>query len=521
MKWLLACVVAAIAIAQSDPAAQWWSHVAFLAADTLEGRQPGAEGHTRAAQYVARQFDTWKLQPAAEGSYFQVVPVAQHQLDETRSLAELIRDGQAEPLVFGRDANLAVRGVSGATVEAGLVFVGHGLRIPEAGIDDLAGLDLKGKIAVVLRGAPKRVPGPLAAHAQSTAEHWGALRKAGAIGVVTLTHPKRADIPWDRTAALRLRPSLVVRDSNLVDTAGQQVSVTLNPASFDRVLKGTNLTAGEIFRLMEEDQPLPRRELAVRLRARAVFTSRDVAAENVAALLPGSDPALSREYIVFTAHLDHIGKGSGTGDVIYNGAMDNAAGVATLLETARALSGRRLRRSILFAAVTGEESGLYGSKYLAAHPVVKRGRVVANLNADMFLPVIPLRAIVALGLEESDLGEEFQAAAKAHGIEVRPDPEPQRNGFIRSDQYSFIRRGIPALALRFWAEPGSPEASVLKQWLAERYHGVRDDLAQPVHREAAAQFNAILATFLERVANRPQAPRWRPTSFFRRYASGN
>jgi Zn-dependent M28 family amino/carboxypeptidase len=226
--------------------------------------------------------------------------------------------------------------------------------------------------------------------------------------------------------------------------------------------------------------------------------------------LPGSDAKLRTECIVFSAHLDHLGQGT-------NGAMDNASGVATLIEVARALQGKKLKRCVIFAAVTGEESGLLGSKHLAAHPVGGI-RVVANLNTDMFLPIIPLKAITVLGLDESELGEAFAAAASRFGVEAKADPQPQRNGFIRSDQYSFIRRGIPSLALKFYAEPGTPEADTMRRWLAERYHGPADNLQQPVERESAARFNEIVAAFVEDVANRRAAPKWSSDSFFRRYS---
>jgi hypothetical protein len=516
VRALVACTLLAASTlsAQSEGAKRWWAHVEFLADDKLEGRAPGTAGYTKAAQYVAQQFDSLALRPMAGGTFFQRVPFSRSQLREDQSSVELVRGDVTERLILGQHANLNVRGESGRTVEGGLVFVGHGLRIPELGIDDLAGLDLKGRIAVVLRGAPSHVPGAMAAHAQSTAEHWRNLRSAGAIGVVTITNPKRVEIPWERSAAMRLRPHLSLVEAGLVDTTGQQVSVTLNPAHAGRLFDGSGHTAEELFTLMDADKELPRFPLKASLRAKTVFDTTTMQAENILGGLPGTDPKLRSECIVFSAHLDHLGK---RGDSVYNGAMDNASGVATLIEVARALQGKKLKRSVVFAAVTGEESGLLGSKYLAAHPV-GAVRVVANLNTDMFLPIIPLKAITVLGLEESDLGEAFAAAAGRFNVDVKADPEPQRNGFIRSDQYSFIRRGIPSLALRFHAQPGTPEAETMRRWLAERYHGPADDLQQPVDRESAARFNDVVASFVEEVANRRSAPKWASGSFFRRYS---
>ncbi len=242
---------------------------------------------------------------------------------------------------------------------------------------------------------------------------------------------------------------------------------------------------------------------------------------NVAGLLEGNDPRLKREYLVLTAHLDHLGIGEPVnGDRIYNGAMDNASGVASILEIARSLttSGAPLKRSVLFLIVTGEEKGLQGSKYFANHPTVPKKAIVADLNTDMFLPIHSLKSVRVFGLGESTLGNDVRAVCSALGVEVQPDPEPDRNVFIRSDQYSFIRQGIPALAFGFGYEPNSPEEQLHKEWLKNRYHAPSDDLNQPVDKAAAAQFNHILLGLAQRVADAPQRPQWDAESFFRRFA---
>jgi Zn-dependent M28 family amino/carboxypeptidase len=247
-----------------------------------------------------------------------------------------------------------------------------------------------------------------------------------------------------------------------------------------------------------------------------------VESQNVAALLPGTDPKLKDEYVVFTAHLDHLGIGRPiAGDSIYNGAMDNAAGIATMLDIASALkeSGTTLRRSVLFVAVTGEEKGLLGSKFFANSPTVDARKIVANINVDMFLPLFPLKILTVYGMNESDLGNDVAAVAQAWGVQAQPDPEPKRNLFIRSDQYSFIRRGIPSLALRVGFDKGTPEERIAKQWLTTRYHAPSDDLNQPVDKTAAGEFNRLVAKLLERVANRDQRPRWMDSSFFKRFAN--
>jgi Zn-dependent M28 family amino/carboxypeptidase len=202
--------------------------------------------------------------------------------------------------------------------------------------------------------------------------------------------------------------------------------------------------------------------------------------------------------------------------------MDNASGIATLLETARTLGqGRaRLRRSVFFVAVTAEEKGLLGSDYFAGHPTVPGATLVANVNTDMFLPINPLRMLLVNGLEESDLADDVRRAAARVGVEVITDPEPERNGFVRSDQFSFIRRGIPAVSLKVGFTRDSPEHQRVLAWRQERYHGVEDEIDQPVDRQAAEQFNRLYAQVVTEIANRPTRPAWYPTSAFRPREAG-
>jgi Zn-dependent M28 family amino/carboxypeptidase len=243
-----------------------------------------------------------------------------------------------------------------------------------------------------------------------------------------------------------------------------------------------------------------------------------VESANVIGKLPGNDPALKNEYVVISAHVDHVGVGEPiNGDRIYNGAMDNASGVAVLLDLAASWNAHaeQLRRSILFVVVTAEEKGLLGSKYFAAHPTVPPKSMIADLNIDMFLPIVPLKVLKVQGLTESDLGERAREAAQAFGVRVQPDPEPLRNAFIRSDQYNFIRHGIPAVKLDLGFDPGSPEQKIFKDWLTNRYHAPSDDLAQPVELGSAALYEEVIRQLLISVANTDAHPKWKPESFFR------
>jgi Zn-dependent M28 family amino/carboxypeptidase len=211
------------------------------------------------------------------------------------------------------------------------------------------------------------------------------------------------------------------------------------------------------------------------------------------------------------------------GDAIYNGAMDDASGIASILEIARILkdSGAKTKRSLIFLAVTGEEKGELGSRYFAARPTVPANQIVADINLDMFMPLHALKVIEVQGLGESSLGETIRAAAAEAGVGVQADKEPEQNRFIRSDQYSFIRNGVPALAFKFGYEFGTPEEKIHKDWLRDRYHKPSDDLNQPVDKEAAAQFDRIIVSLLTRVANADQRPQWNPDSFFKRFAKGS
>jgi Zn-dependent M28 family amino/carboxypeptidase len=248
---------------------------------------------------------------------------------------------------------------------------------------------------------------------------------------------------------------------------------------------------------------------------------RNLTSDNVIAKLPGNDPELKNEYVVLSAHIDHLGIGEPiNGDRIYNGAMDNASGSALLLDVAASLkkSPEKLKRSLLFLFVTGEEKGLLGSKYFAAHPTVDPKSVVADINVDMFLPIVPLKVLTVFGLAESNLGDTAREVAQSYGITVQGDPEPQRNIFVRSDQYSFIRRGIPALAMGVGYTPGSPEQQIFKDWLTQRYHAPSDDLNQPVDLSAAALYEEVIRGLVVSVAQNPERPQWKQDSFFRRYA---
>lgn len=501
---------------------RWWSHVEYLASDQLQGRATGSEGHRKAAEYVAENFRKAGLQPAGvNGGWLQPVPLVTRHLVQKESSIALVGKNGVQPLAIGPEALINVQLDPTGSIEAPLAFAGYGLTIPELKYDDLARVDLRGKVAVCLMGGPSNVPGPLSSHYQSSAEKAKFFRRAGALGVINIPNPKHLEIPWERIARSVSLPSMDVADPELDENQGMRFAAGINPAHAEKLFAGSGHSFAEVLKLAGEGKPLPVFPLPLSVKAKIKVERSMGESQNVAGILPGTDPELKNQYVVLSAHLDHLGVGEPVnGDRIYNGAMDDASGVASLLEIAESLhkSKTALRRSLLFVAVTGEDKGLLGSKYFAAHPTVNRKAMVADINMDMYLPIVPLRMITVYGLNESDLGADIRAVAESRGVRIQDDPEPERNLFIRSDQYNFIRKGIPALFFKVGYDKGSREEQIAKQWLKERYHAPSDDARQPVDLECAAAYNRIMQALAERVANRAAPPEWNAGSFFRRFA---
>jgi Zn-dependent M28 family amino/carboxypeptidase len=520
---LLGCVFYASA-QNSTPAGfdgkTWWAHVKVLAADDMEGRETGSPGLARAAAYIVQQAQKDGLRPAGSDGFYQAVKLRSRQIDESQSSLTLVRNGVEQPLVLGEDAMLSTRVDLAPAIDAPLVFVGYGLQVPENQHDDFAGLDLKGKVVVVFSGSTSDMSAALAAHYQSLAQRKKALLAAGAIGLISIPNPASMDIPWSRMTLARKRPSMVLADPSLDDAAGIQFAATFNPAHAQDLFEGSGHSFEEIAALGKDRKPLPTFPLTVSIRAHAKMVVEEVNSANVVACYPGSDPKLKDQYVVLSAHMDHLGVGEPiNGDRIYNGAMDNGSGSALLLDVASALSQQKIktRRSILFVWVTAEEKGLLGSRYFAAKPTVPAQSLVADINTDMFLPIFPLKLVTVYGLAESDLGDAAIRAAQKEGVGVQPDPEPLRNLFVRSDQYSFIREGIPALAMKVGFEKASPEEIIAKKWLTDRYHAPSDDLDQPVDLAAAGKFEDIVRDITLDVADSDAPPHWKADSFFKRF----
>jgi hypothetical protein len=517
-------VLTGLGLAPAHPAhaqaERWWADVKALAHDSMAGRETGSAAHKQAAEFVAATFRDAGLKPAGTQGFIQPVPFVVRSLDESQSSVTLVRNGKAEKLVLGQDASFVLRAPLAPSVEASVVFAGYGLNLPEYGHDDLRGLDVQGKVVAYMAGSPKDVPGPVLSHARNQA--WPAFRAAGAVGMITFSAVHGGDTAFIRAARNRLAPQMALAEAGLDVQNGNKLSLQVNAARAERLLfAGAPERFATLAARADSGLALPRFALPVRIRATARLTERAIESQNIVAILPGTDATLRDEYVVLTAHVDHIGIGRPVnGDSIYNGAMDNASGTALLMDVARALSRERMARarSVLFVVVTGEEHGLLGSRWFANHPTVPASSIVADLNTDMFLPLNPFRMLLVNGLEESNLADDARAVGAALGVEVITDPEPEENRFVRSDQYSFILRGVPALSLKVGFGRDTPEHARVKEFRAKRYHQPSDDVDQPVDMQSAADFERLYIALVNAVANRATRPTWLPDSYFRRFA---
>jgi Peptidase family M28 len=500
----------------------WWAHVKVLADDSLEGRNTGSEGLRKAQAYAVEQLQKAGAEPAGSEGFYQPIRFSQFQVDEAKSSLALVSNGKSTPLSFADDAFISSRATrKSVSLTAPLVFAGYGLKIPEKNLDELAGLDLKGKIVVYLAGSPTDIPTALASHYQTPAERWKFLRAAGAVGTIIIFNPASMDIPWTRISLNRNQPTMDLADAEFYDTPGLQLSVAFNPAAAEKLFAASGHTFAEIATLGKDRKPLPHFPLGVSLQANAAIQTNSVESANIVAKLPGSDPVLKNEFVVLSAHIDHLGIGAPiNGDRIYNGAMDDGSGSALVLDMAASLKAHpeKIKRSLLLLLVTAEEKGLLGSKYFAAHPTVPLKAIVADINVDMFLPIVPMKILKVEGIDESDLGSRAAQVAQSMGIKPIPDPEPLRNAFIRSDQYSFIKKGVPAVKVDVGFELGTPEQKIFKDWLTNRYHAPSDDVNQPVNLQTAALYEEFTRRLLIDTTDAAARPRWKTDSFFRRYA---
>lgn len=497
------------------------AHMRFLADDHLEGRATGARGHELAALYVAAQFEALGLEPAGDaGTYYQQVPLMSAGVRGERCRLSWRGAGHGETLRYERDfipTPSFHRDVN--DVEAELVFVGYGIRAPELGHDDYAGADVKGKLVVVLSSAPRGFPNDQRAHYGQPLLKAQAAAARGAVGLLLLRQPDAERVlPWERLTHYARMPSMRWLDEHgrPADAPEElRASAALAPAAGERLLAAVGRNIDDV---VAEAQTGGRGfAFGIKVRLHVESHRAELRSPNVVALRRGSDPDLAGEAVVLSAHLDHVGLGDPEhGDAIHNGAYDNASGVAGLLELARLSAlAPPPRRSLLFLAVTGEERGLLGSDYYARHPTVPR--LVADFNLDMITMFGPVSDVLAYGAEHSSLGADVERAARELGLELAPDPFPEQSLFVRSDHYSFVRQGIPAVSpfpgLKR-VDPGVDGKAEMLAWVKGTYHTPRDDMSQRFDAAAGARVVDVTYLAARAVAQADDAPRWNDGDFF-------
>ena len=520
----VAAAPAAQAVAPADPAAaaRVRGHIEFLADDLLEGRGTGTRGHEIAAAYVASQFRALGLQPAGDkGSWYQWVPLRRARLVEGKSNIAMSTGGAFLPVSeyeLGLRPSLTERS---RDIDAGMVFVGYGISDQRLGLDDYAGLDVRGKIVVLLGGAPSELPTEIAAHLG--ADKLRAAAAHGAVGMLEIGGRRSSDRPAGSppVSLYSKRPAI-----DWIDQAGKSgddwgsVRVTLNAsrAMGEQLFAGAPKTLAAVRAEAARKGGRPRGfALRPRLKIHSESTWEDFKSPEVVAKLPGSDPRLSAEHIVLMGHLDHLGLVTNpkpAGDAVNNGALDNAAGVATMLEAARAftVSGKPPRRSVMFIANTGEELGLLGADYFAAHPTVPAASIVGLVDLDMPLLLYPFTDVIAFGAEHSTVAKAVADAGRQMGISVSADPMPEESIFVRSDHYRFVTRGVPAILLMTgYANGGEAQ---WKNFLGKVYHTPADDLSQKIDWSAAARYGELNYRISRTLADADQRPLWYRGDYF-------
>ena len=498
------------------------AHLTFLADDLLEVREAGARGHEIAASYVAAQFRALGLEPAGEEGFFQRVPLRTARLDLGSPTMELVaRDGAVRTLAFPNDFVVGASTVREASaVDAEMVFVGYGVVADLFEHDDYAGLDVSGKVVVMLSGAPLSWPSEERAHFSRQKVEDAVAR--GALGVISVSTPVSERVfPFSRRPLYMHLPRMGWIDADGAThrgfpelLAGAQISMEAAGALFD----GAPQSADALMAMVEDDRLPTGFPLAQRMRLSYRSALADLDSPNVIARLPGTDPDLAREHIVLTAHLDHIGFArTMDDDKINNGAMDNASGVATLLEVARLLKAARPARSVLFTIVTAEEKGLLGADYFARHPTVPADSMIADINLDMPMLTFPFADVIAFGASHSTLSDHVRSAARAMDVTLSPDPFPEQAIFVRSDHYRFVQQGIPAVMLATGQQsqdPARPGKAAWESFLAEHYHKPSDEISLGIDFESAARFAELNARVAMSLADADERPYWLDGDFF-------
>ncbi|WP_419816189.1 M28 family metallopeptidase [Glacieibacterium sp.] len=494
--------------------------VTFLADDLLEGRGTGTRGHEIAAKYVAAQFAQAGLVPGAkDGSWFQRITLQQRQLTGETASVTITGPAGAQTWKHATSVIVATSDSEAATdVSAPLVFVGYGIDAPKQGFDDYRNLDVRGKIVVVLAGIPRGDPSETLAHLQTQKAVMAAAHGAiGTISISTLDGRKRR--PWNRSVASADVPRMtwVAADGKAhVNAPEIKAGASLDVVAAEAAFAGAPTSLAKVLAQADKPGGHPKGfalKTSARIQAHTKFET--LTTPEVIGMIPGSDPTLKNEAVVLMAHLDHLGmKADGDGDRIYNGALDNAAGVAVMLEVARGFAGDAVKpkRSLLFVANTAEEKGLLGAESFANDPSVPIGNIVSVVDLDQPMLLYDFTDVVAFGADHSTLGQSVAKAAGEAGIKLAGDPMPEETIFVRSDHYTFVKRGVPAILLATGYANGG-EAAWTK-FMSTNYHQVSDDLSQPINWASGAKYARVNYLITRDVADAPERPRWYKNDFF-------
>lgn len=527
---------AAVAQPEQVNAERIKAHVEFLADDTLKGRDTGSEGYQIAANYVKSNFKQLGLAPQGEqGSYEQLVTFRRAYLvDDSAKMSVETATGTKE-LKFKDEFIMSGSALElESMVQADTVFAGYGVIAPDFGYDDYKDLDVEGKIVVVLTGRPDDLPSEEGAHLGSGSEKIRHAAERGAVGFITIHTPKRDNVrKFEVSAKYAGTPRLSWLDKD-GSPFGKYPEIKggayVHHEHAAALFEGAERSLEDVFADDTNNNAISGFNLNAKVTMASKSRHEEITSPNVVATLEGSDPKLKDEYVVFSAHLDHIGV-SDHGDEheegeegkpvdkINNGALDNASGVSILLETARLLASqpKAPKRSVLFVVVTGEEKGLLGSGYFANNPTVPAMQMVANVNLDMPLILYPFADVIAFGSTHSSLGGIVESAAKKIDISLSPDPMPEQALFTRSDHYNFVKAGIPSVFLMTGFKSKDPEidgGKMFGDFLKNHYHQHSDQIDLPIRWDAAASFAEVNMMIGLEIANGDNRPTWNDGDFF-------
>lgn len=501
------------------------AHVLFLASDAMKGREAGSPEFDIAAQYVAAQFYAAGLRPGGDqGGYLQRVPLVRYKADGQGRFVRIPARGAAQPLVFGQDYIPAPDATHReASLSAPVVFVGHGIDAPQYGHDDFKGVDVRGKIVLFFGGAPARFDGEERAFFGSPQTKLRTAAAHGAVGAILLGSATMTPEAMARMAETYDRPRMTwARPDGTGNGESIAMLGTLSPAGAAKLFAGARTPWSKIVAQAAKTTPRYRPVALPGTLAVATKTGiTPVDSSNVVGLIPGSDPALKEQVVVLSAHLDHIGVGTPVnGDAINNGALDNAIGIASLIEEARRFKtdGTAPKRTLMFLAVTGEEKGLVGSDYFTNHPTVPLDHIVADVNLDMPILLYPFEDMIVYGADRSTLGPIVRRAVNSAGVDLSPDPMPEQGIFVRSDHFRFVQKGIPSVFL--WPGQKGPGKAAVEHFMSTNYHKPSDDLTQPILWDQGVRFVDVNYRIAREIADGAERPLWNRGDYFGRLYKG-